>query len=52
MMKRDKNFKMSKRTKTMIALMPFKSQNDRDTFKNIMIDAQLAGSVSVKTKKE
>ena len=51
-MKPDKNFRMSKRTKTMLALMPFKSQNDRNTFKNIMIDAQLSASVVVKNKKD
>jgi hypothetical protein len=40
-MKRDKNYKMSKRLKTLLALMPFKSQSDRNVFKNVMIDAEL-----------
>ena len=51
-MKPDKNFRMSKRIKTMLALMPFKSQNDRNTFKSNMIDAQLSASVVVKNKKD
>lgn len=51
-MKPDKNFRMSKRTKTMLALLPFKSQNDRNTFKANMIDAQLSASVVVKNKKD
>jgi hypothetical protein len=50
-MKRDKNYKMSKRLKTLLALLPFKSTSDRNVFKNVMIDAELA-SQSQRTRKE
>ena len=41
-LKPDKNFKMSKTTKRMLALMPFRDQADRNDFKRAMIGAQLA----------
>jgi hypothetical protein len=50
-MKRDKNYKMSKRLKTLLALLPFKNTSDRNVFKNIMIDAELV-SQSQRTRKE
>ena len=45
-------FRLSKRNKTMIALMAFKNEDQRHAFKNMMIDAQLASSVVVKSAKE
>ena len=39
-MKTDKNFKLSKTTKRMLALMPFRNQEDRNNFKRRMIDAE------------
>jgi hypothetical protein len=41
-MKADKNFRMAKTTKTLLAMLPFKNQEDRNHFKRAMIDAQLA----------
>jgi hypothetical protein len=40
--KTNSTFRLSKRAKTMIALMSFKNDQDRHGFKNAMIDAQLA----------
>ena len=36
---------MSKTTKRMLALLPFKDQDQRSAFKNMMIDAQVAASI-------
>jgi hypothetical protein len=44
-------FKLSKRTKTMLALMKFKNDQDRHAFKNAMIDAQLAASIVPRSEK-
>ena len=41
-MKRDKNYKMPKRLKTLLALLPFKTKADRNSFKNNMIDADVS----------
>lgn len=40
-----KTFKLSKRNKTMTALFKFKDQDQRSSFKNMMIQAQLAGEI-------
>lgn len=40
-MKADKNFKMDKQTKTILALGKFRSPQDRNSFKRSMIDAKL-----------
>ena len=45
-------FKLSKRTKTMMALMKFKDDQARHAFKNAMIDAQVAASIVPRTAKE
>jgi len=45
-------FKLSKRAKTMIALMSFKNDQDRHGFKNAMIDAQVAANIVPRTAKE
>ena len=37
-----KDFKMSKSTKRMLALMPYKDQQARSQFKRMMIEAQVA----------
>jgi hypothetical protein len=39
-MKTSSTFKLSKRTKTLLALLKFKDQHDRNGFKRAMIDAQ------------
>jgi len=44
------NFKMSGTTKAMLALMPFKDQHDRASFKRAMIQAQLAAEVAGRAK--
>ena len=44
-------FKLSKRTKTMMALMKFKTDQDRHGFKNAMIDAQVASSIVLRSEK-
>ena len=41
-MKADKNFRLSKTSKRMLALMHFKNEHDRGAFKRLMIDAELA----------
>ncbi len=45
-------FKLSKRTKTMMALMKFKNDQDRHGFKNAMIDAQVASSITPRSARE
>jgi hypothetical protein len=42
-----KTFKLTKRNKTLLALLPFKDQETRAAFKRMMIDAQLCGDVGV-----
>lgn len=44
------NFKMSGTTKAMLALMPFKDQHDRASFKRAMIQAQLAAEAAGRAK--
>ena len=41
-MKADKNFRLSKTSKRMLALMKFKDEHARGEFKRMMIDAELA----------
>ena len=41
-MKADKNFRLSKTSKRMLALMPFKDEHERGSFKRLMIEAELA----------
>lgn len=41
-MKTDKNFKISKQTKRMMALFKFKDQHDRGAFRKSMVEAQAA----------
>ena len=43
-----KTFCLSKRNKTMVALLKFRSDDSRHEFKNMMIQAQLAGAVQYK----
>lgn len=45
-MKANKDFRMSKETKRMMALFGFKTEQDRSNFKNAMIDAQLTAEKS------
>ena len=50
--KTNSTFRLSKRAKTMIALMKFKNDQDRHGFKNAMIDAQVAANIVPRTAKE
>ena len=45
-----KTFKLSKRNKTLMTLLPFKDTATRNAFKRMMIDAQLCGDVVVRSK--
>jgi hypothetical protein len=45
-------FRLTKRNKTLLALSGFKTQDQRDSFRNMMIDAQVAASVVVKSVKD
>ena len=44
-MKPTKTFRLTKRTKTIMALIGFKDQDQRNAFKNMMVQAQLASEV-------
>ena len=50
-MKPSKTFKLSKRNKTMTALFKFTDESQRSSFKNMMIQAQLASDVKVAKEK-
>ena len=50
--KTNSTFRLSKRAKTMIALMKFKNDQDRHGFKNAMIDAQVAANIVPRSSKE
>ena len=50
MLKRDKNFKLPKQIKTQLAFILDPEQ--RASYKNAMIQAIIAGSVQVKSKKQ
>jgi hypothetical protein len=50
-MKRDSNYKMTKQLKTLLALLPFKSREDRNRFRNNMIDAEIANQAQSALKK-
>ena len=43
---------MAKTTKRMLAMLPFKDQEQRAAFKNMMIDAQVAASIVPKTSRD
>ena len=45
-MKTPATFKLSKKSKTMIALLPFKSEEARRAFKKNMIQAEYTASIS------
>lgn len=45
----DKNFRMSKQTKRLLALTPFNSVDDRNSYKRAMIGAQLASEYAART---
>lgn len=50
-MKPGANFKLSKTTKRMIGLMKGATAEQRNQYKNMMIDAELAGAVRPKSTK-
>jgi hypothetical protein len=52
MLKPNATYKMSKPTKTMLALGGFRNDTDRHTWKHAMIGAELAAKVVVKSKAE
>ncbi len=49
-MKPSKTFKLTKRNKTMLALLPSKDEHVRGDFKRMMIQAQLQGDVKLKAE--
>ena len=51
MLKPGKTFKLSKTTKRMVALMKGASADQRNQFKNMMIQAELAAAIVVKPTK-
>jgi hypothetical protein len=51
MLKPGKTFKLSKTTKRMIGLMKGATAEQRNQYKNMMIDAQLCSEIVVKTEK-
>jgi len=51
-MKPDKNFRLSKKTKTLISLISFRSKEDRNDFKRAMIEAELCSKIVPKSKKD
>jgi hypothetical protein len=50
MLKPTSTYKMSKPTKTMLALSGFRNDNDRHAWRAAMIGAELASRVVVKSK--
>lgn len=48
-MKSDKNFRMAKTTKTLLAMLPFANQEERNHFKRAMIDAQITAERAAKS---
>ena len=51
MLKPGKTFKLSKTTKRMIGLMKGATADQRNQYKNMMIDAQLCSEIVVKVEK-
>ncbi len=49
-MKPSKTFKLTKRTKTMLAILPFKDEDTRAAFRAMMIQAQLQSEVKIKAE--
>ena len=45
-------FRLSKRTKTLLALSRFKTEEQRSAFRHMMIDAQVASSMVIKSSKD
>ena len=45
-------FRLSKRTKTLLALSKFKNEDQRNAFRRMMIDAQVASSMVIKSSKD
>ena len=43
---------MAKTTKRLLAMLPFRDNEQRSAFKNMMIDAQVAASIVPKTVKD
>lgn len=52
MLKPTSTYKMSKPTKTGLALSKFKSKDQRDQWKRAMIDAELCSKIVVKPSKK
>ena len=51
-MKTSATFRLNKRFKTLISAMPFKNQDQRDSFRRMMIDAQVSAGMVVRTPKD
>ena len=50
--KTNHTFRLTKRNKTLLALSKFKTEAERNEFKHMMIDAQVAASIVIKSTKE
>lgn len=51
-MKTTATFRLSKRNKTLLALLPFKNDDQRHAFRHMIIEGQVYGSIVVKSPKE
>ncbi|CAB4221551.1 hypothetical protein UFOVP1636_362 [uncultured Caudovirales phage] len=51
-MKTNAGFKLSKTTKAMLGLMPFKTNDQRHAFRHMMIEGQVAANTVVKNVKD
>jgi len=51
-MKTTATFRLNKRFKTLISAMPFRSQEQRDSFRHMMIDAQISAGMVVRNSKD
>ena len=51
-MKTNASFRLSKRNKTLLALLHFKNEDQRHSFRHMMIEAQMIGNMVVKSTKE
>ena len=51
-MKPSKTFRLTKRNKTLLAILPFADNHIRGDFRRMMIQAQLQGDVKIKAERK
>ena len=51
-MKTTATFRLSKRNKTLLALLPFKNEEQRHAYRHMIIEGQVYGGIVVKSPKE